>query len=290
MAKTVVGLFDSARDAQRAVLEMIDSGISREDIGVTSRDYTTGRDPGYDNKGSYKGSEDEGIGDKISNFFSSLFGDDASEDASYYSEAVSRGGTVVTVDAETDAVADRATEIMNRFDADVNERGASYQETGRTGTGPQGRVADRANLEKGGKARIPVMEEQLKVGKREVERGGVRVRSRVVERPVEEAVRLREERVKVERRPVNRPVTDADLRAFREGTIEVRERGEEAVVNKQARVVEEVAINKEVGERTETVRDTLRRTDVDVEETGGRRAKGASASSRQDTPENKRRS
>jgi len=127
------------------------------------------------------------------------------------------------------------------------------------------------------------MEEQLNVGKREVERGGVRVRTRVVERPVEEAVRLREERVRVERRPVNRPVTDDDLNAFREGTIEVRGRGEEAVVGKQARVVEEVAINKEVGERTEAVRNTVRHTEVDVRdlEAGGGEngAEGASHSS-----------
>lgn len=287
MAKTIVGLFDSAREAQRAVLELVDGGVSRDDIGVTSRDYSTGGGTGYGNESSYKSDADEGVGDKISNFFSSLFGGDASEDASYYSEAVSRGGTVVTVDAETDEIADRATEIMNRFDADVNERGAAYQETGYTGA--QGRVADHTNLEEGGEARIPVMEEQLNVGKREVERGGVHVRSRVVERPVEEAVRLREERVKVERRPVNRAVTDADLQAFREGTIEVRERGEEAVVSKQARVVEEVVVNKEVGERTETVSDTVRRTDVDVDETGGR-AKGASASYQQDTIKDKRQS
>ncbi|HYP52800.1 MAG TPA: YsnF/AvaK domain-containing protein [Pyrinomonadaceae bacterium] len=117
-----------------------------------------------------------------------------------------------------------------------------------------------------GEARIPVVEEQLEVGKREVERGGVRVESRVTERPVEEQVHLREERVNVERRPVDRPVTNADA-AFREGTIEVTERAEEAVVAKQARVVEEVVVNKEVGERTETVRDTVRRTDVDVQET-----------------------
>ena len=117
------------------------------------------------------------------------------------------------------------------------------------------------------------MEEELQVGKRQVERGGVRVRSRVIERPVEEVVRLREERVRVERRPVNRPVTEADLRAFREGTIEVIEQAEEPVVSKQARVIEEVAVGKDVAERTETVRDTVRRTEVDVEETGSKKSK-----------------
>jgi len=285
MAKTVVGLFENDKEAQRAVLEMVDSGISREDIGVTSRDYTTGEGSGRNNTSSYREDADEGIGDKISNFFSSLFGDDASADANYYSEAVSRGGTVVTVDAETGESADRASAIMDRLGADVDERGAAQRESSYTGAGAQGREASRSNLEEGGEVRIPVMEEQVQVGKREVERGGVRVRSRVIERPVEEAVRLREERVNVERRPVNRPVTDADLNTFREGTFEVRERGEEAVVSKQARVVEEVAVSKDVGERTETVRDTVRRTDVDVEERGAERTRGASASTQENNPQ-----
>jgi uncharacterized protein (TIGR02271 family) len=116
-----------------------------------------------------------------------------------------------------------------------------------------------------GETTIPVVEEELQVGKREVERGGVRVESRVEEKPVTEQVQLREERVHVERRPVDRPVTDADA-AFREGTLEVTERAEEAVVGKTARVVEEVVVGKHVEERTETVSDTVRRTDVDVQE------------------------
>ena len=291
MAKAVVGLFDSDSEARRAVMALVDGGISREDIGVTSQDYAGygGADAASDDsRGDTRYREDEGIGDKIGNFFSSLFGGDDSDDAKYYSEAVGRGGTVVTVDAETDEVADRAAEIMNRFDAEVDERGAADRETDYSGAGARYRGTGRADIEEGGEARIPILEEQLNVGKRAVEGGGVRVRTRVVERPVEEAVRLREERVRVERRPVNRPVTDADLNAFREGEFELRERSEEAVVDKTARVVEEVAINKEVGERTETVRDTVRRTDVDVDETGGR-ARGASAPTGPDDVDAKRR-
>jgi uncharacterized protein (TIGR02271 family) len=119
-----------------------------------------------------------------------------------------------------------------------------------------------------GETVIPVTEEQLNVSKREVEQGGVRVRTHVEERPVEETVNLREEHVKVERRPVNRPVGEGDMSAFKEGTIEVTERAEQPVVSKQARVIEEVNIGKEVTERQETVRDTVRRTDVDIDELG----------------------
>lgn len=80
-------------------------------------------------------------------------------------------------------------------------------------------------------------------------------------------MRLREERVTLDRHPVNREVTDADLQKLMEGEIELIERAEVPVVNKEAHVVEEVTVGKQVEEREETVRDTVRRTDVDVEET-----------------------
>ncbi len=113
---------------------------------------------------------------------------------------------------------------------------------------------------------IKVMEERLRVGKREVAGGAVRVRSYVVERPVEEQVRLHEERVTVERHAVDRPVTGTDAAAFQERTIEARATSEEAVVGKEARVVEEIGIRKEASDRTETVRDTVRSTKVEVED------------------------
>ena len=141
------------------------------------------------------------------------------------------------------------------------ERRANYRPTGTTQattrTGNQGEKV------------IPVVEEELQVGKRAVERGGVQVNVGVNEKPVEEQVNLREERVRVERRPVDREATNADAAAFKEGTFEVREMAEQPVVNKQARVVEEVVVGKDVQERTETVRDTVRRTDVNVQQTGG---------------------
>ena len=125
--------------------------------------------------------------------------------------------------------------------------------------------------------KIPIIEENLEVGKREVNTGGVRLRSRIVERPVEESVRLREERVNVERTTVDRPATAADFTNFQERDIEMVERAEVPVVNKEARVVEEVSINKEVEERTETVKDTVRKTEVDVENLEKDELKGKSS-------------
>jgi len=118
---------------------------------------------------------------------------------------------------------------------------------------------------------LQVVEEDLKIGKRETGGGRVRVRTYVTERPVEEDVNLRSERVTIERRPVDRDVTPG-ANAFQERTIEAVERGEEAVVSKTARVKEEIALHKDVENRTETVRDTVRSTEVEVDDgrtTGG---------------------
>ncbi len=76
---------------------------------------------------------------------------------------------------------------------------------------------------------------------------------------------------------MDRPLTAADDPAFRERVIEAEEHAEEAVVAKEARVREELVVRKEAGERTETVRDTVRRTEVEVEDErlDGQRSTGA---------------
>lgn len=212
------------------------------------------------------------------------------EEAGYYAEGVRRGGTLVTLTAADDR-ADRAVDIMDRYDPiDIHERAAQWRDQGWTGydrnAEPYGAeeiereraryrtATSRTGETRTGETTLPVVEEDVQVGKREVQRGGVRVRSYMSERPVEEQVRLREEHVDVERRPVNRPASDEDLRTFQEGTIEMQETAEEPVVSKRSRVVEEVVLHKDVDERTETIRETARRTDVDVERIGEERVVG----------------
>ncbi|WP_267901428.1 DUF2382 domain-containing protein [Amaricoccus solimangrovi] len=112
---------------------------------------------------------------------------------------------------------------------------------------------------------IPVVEERLRVGKRDASLGRVRVRSYVVEEPVSEEVRLRSEQVEIERRPVDRPLEATDD-AFVDRTIEAEERAEEAVVDKEARVTEEIGLRRTADERTETISDTVRHTEVEVED------------------------
>lgn len=133
-------------------------------------------------------------------------------------------------------------------------------------TGEAKHVAGVTRAANEGEIVLPIIEEQLVVGKRTVESGAARVRTKITEKPVEESVTLREEHVTVERHKVDRPVDNAPA-AFKEGTIEVTEMAEVPVVAKQSRVVEEVVVGKEVTEHTETIRDTVKRTDVDVVET-----------------------
>jgi uncharacterized protein (TIGR02271 family) len=189
------------------------------------------------------------------------------EDAHYYAEGVRRGGVLVTV-ATDDATADRAAEIMRRHGAvDIDERAQQWRTTGWKKFDEKATPYTSDQITNERDKVIPVVEEDVKIGKRNVQKGRVRVYSYVTERPVEKKVRLHEEHAEVNRRTVDRPAEEADLRAA-DTSFEVRETAEEPVISKESRVVEEVSIGKEATERVETVRDTERRTDVKVERTG----------------------
>jgi uncharacterized protein (TIGR02271 family) len=112
---------------------------------------------------------------------------------------------------------------------------------------------------------LEVIEEDLTVGKQQVERGRMRICNVVTEREVAKNVTLKDETIRVQRRPVNRSVTvDQDI--FKPRSFEMVEMDEIAQVKKTARVVEEVAIGKDVVDKIETIKETLRRQDVQVEE------------------------
>jgi stress response protein YsnF len=253
MKQTVFGIFDKQSDAQNAVKRLVDDGFSHGliDVHSTRSDAATGT---ADNTANRNNDSNDGIG----GFFSNLFGSD-NDEASTYSD-VARRGTVVTVHATSEDEAERAARVLDKFGAiDANERAMKYRQEGRTG-------ADHRETTGNDKS-IPVIEEQMEVGKREVETGGVSIRSRIIERPVEEHLRLREEHVSINRNPVDRPATEADFRNFKEGEAEMTEHSEVPVVNKESRVVEEVNLKKETRERDQTIKDRVRETDVDVKKT-----------------------
>jgi uncharacterized protein (TIGR02271 family) len=179
-------------------------------------------------------------------------------DATHYYESLRRGHVLVAVESPHDAVP-RTAAAMRRLGARAVTEAASI-------ANPDAR-AERPLPQEGVREEVtvPVVEEQLEVGKRQVQRGGVRVHSHIVEQPIQESVHLREERVRVERRPVSRDATEEDLAEFKEGSIEIHETMEEPVISKRRRVVEEIVIGRETRERTETISETVRKTQVDVE-------------------------
>jgi uncharacterized protein (TIGR02271 family) len=261
MTHTVIGLFDSKTEAQAAMRDLVAAGFAEEHIDFSNRrfDETTSGTT----TGATSGTTTGTTGGGISGFFNSLFGDDSPE-ARNYTNVASDTEAILTVQTDSDERSRQIADILDRNGAvDVDERSAQYQANyAQSG----GTAATENRTGATGDTTIPIIEEELQVGKREVQGGGVRVRSRVIEKPVEETVRLREEHVVVNRRPVDRAVTDADMSNFKEGDIEITERSEQAVVSKQARVVEEVEVGKQVSEREQVVSDTVRRTDVEVEE------------------------
>jgi uncharacterized protein (TIGR02271 family) len=199
-------------------------------------------------------------------FWSSLFGGEPDHDTAVYDRSLESGSSVVTVRVPGEHV-DGVTRILERHDPiDIDERAASFGlRTNRTTTGAAGTLASHeAALPSGGEEVIALSEEQLTVGKRLVNHGTTHIRRFVVETPVEENVTLHTERVSIDRRPASAGagIDNAD---FTDRTIEVTETDEEAVVGKTARVKEEVVVHKEATDRVETVRDTVRRQDVEIE-------------------------
>ena len=313
MENTVVGVYDSYTQAEKVLNELLSCGFSRSDVQIspeTDRTVT-----GQTTTTTADERSESGIG----HFFRSLFGMDDDETTGSYSEAVRRGHCVLTVDAPSDDMRERAVEVMNRYDPiDIDERASQWRSQGWTGyddaapmytdaeiqkdrsmysmnrgaisdtgavadselsdttrsTAPMSAASSMSDTDRlstsatGEQTRIPVVEEELKVGKRAVQRGGVRILTRVTEKPVQESVSLRQERVNVERHAVDQPASEADMAAFKEGSVELREMAEEPVVSKTARIVEEVVVGKEVTQETANINDTVRRTEVDVEQLG----------------------
>jgi uncharacterized protein (TIGR02271 family) len=267
--ETIVAIYDSAEHAGLAVRDL-------EAAGVPSAAITQHAKAGFKTGSSMSSTapvREEG-------FWASLFGSgpEHGHDTTIYDRSVEEGATVVTVKAPEQHLT-QVQDILERHNpVDMEERATTYGVTQTTAT----RATDApvttgvaATPADGGT--IQLSEETLAVGKRAINRGSTRVRRFVVETPVEEQVSLRDETVSIERRPVTdaRPIADAD---FTDKVVEMTETSEEAVVSKAARIREEVVIHKEATERTETVRDTVRREDVEItKEPGVARSAGVAS-------------
>ncbi|CAN5729411.1 hypothetical protein BH24DEI2_BH24DEI2_27080 [soil metagenome] len=247
MSTTVVALYDREDQAEAALHDLTDAGFERGHLELVAHDAAQ-------------------TGDRDTGFWEKLFDAVDAEDAEHIAEGVRRGGAALAVTVADDTL-DAAETILNQHNpVDIDERVTKWREAGYSGHDRTSPPYDAAQVEaERERYVIPVIEEDITVGKRTVEGDGKRVRTFVRETPVEESVTLREERVHVQRRPADRVATEAD---FQEQSLEMHETHEEVVVSKEARVVEEVLVEKEAVERTETVRGTERKTEIEVEDLG----------------------
>jgi stress response protein YsnF len=254
--QTLVGLYPT-----RTVADDVRRRLEAE--GVNQSDISLGADA--DEAVHH---ETAGTSKPASGFWAWLFGSDVSdEQRERYAGHLRDGSIAVTVLTRSDAERDRAIEVMEHFDP-IDIEGDDGHSVALETPAPSARERDQV---------IPLAKEELAVGKREVERR-YRVRTHVVERPVQAKVHLRDERVVIERRPAAATTAVPPESGFKESDVEVIERHEEPVVAKTSRVSEEVVVHTEAKDRVETVRDRLRETKVDVEQP----ARDASTAARAD--------
>ncbi len=266
MAKTIVGLYDDRATARKVVEQLEAKGFGEDHLRSTT--YEDGGLGDYDVDPKEGATPDALQGYGIPD-----------DEADFYAEAVRRGGVLVIARVH-DQDAQVAADIMARHNAvPYEQRAASYREEGFERYEEAEPYSDteireeRERFADEGVARMKEIEEKLKIGKREVVRGGVRVHKYVDTDMVEETLRLREEHIDVDRRAVDREATAEDLAdAFTEDEVEITERAEEAVVEKETRVTGEVAVGKDVDYREEKVGGEVRKTRVEVEETAGQEA------------------
>ena len=267
-SETIVAAFRTAAEAETTAAELRSVGVSTSAIEIHKEIYHPG---GQDAELAQPSSGER------SGFWGWLMGEGGYKDEqNMYERTIAGGGAVLSVVVSHDE-ADRTYALIEaHHPADIEERsdnlGSAASDVG-VASGAASLAAPSVAATGATAARtegetIALAEEQLTVGKREVQGGTARIRRYVVERPVEEQIKLRTESLRVERRPVSGTATVA-ADAFTDKVIEVRQTAEEAVVSKTARVVEEVVIGKDVSERTETVRDTVRREEIEVTKDGG---------------------
>ena len=268
--ETIVAVFDTAAHAAAAVQDLESAGVPSNAIIQHSASASAGSTSTTAAPAPEKG------------FWASLFGADPEQgsDIAVYDRSMQSGSTVVSVKAPEQSLT-QVMEILERHNpVDIDERAATYattetssmqggamlagaasrQQTSAaqvTGTAGPSVMADQAT---GGT--IQLAEESLAIGKRALNTGTTRVRRYVIETPVEEQVTLHSEKVVVERRSVTGQV--AGTVDFTDKVLEATETDEQAVVGKTARIVEEVGLRKEASDRTETVRDTVRKQEVEI--------------------------
>jgi uncharacterized protein (TIGR02271 family) len=240
----VVAVYDTEASANAAVKSLKSAGYLTDDISVIRSE----------GEAVEAGLYEPGVWQR-------LFGRDLEHhEAAVLGRSLKEGSVIVSVRVPES----EAPRVMSLLDShkpvDVLDRAKAYGLLGATTEAPKIPAAPKLP----GEETLRVAEEQINVGKRMVEFGHTRVRRYVVEKPVEANITLHEEHVEVMRRAISDPAYVKDI-DWSDKTIDVTETVEEAVVNKVAHITEEVVIRRQGSDRTQTVHDTVRRQQVDVE-------------------------
>ncbi|HKD80356.1 MAG TPA: YsnF/AvaK domain-containing protein [Candidatus Angelobacter sp.] len=249
----IVAVYDRSVKAKDAMRALEAAGFSTGDMSLLNRDALTNTEV-----------NDAGL-------WRRLFGRDVGDHQSAsYSRAIETGGAVLTLRLPESDVP-RAMKILDVHPpTNVNETSGSWEAASTPSSKAvvpppvTPRMAGTTATTTGKEEVLRLAEEHLDVGKRQVEKGRARVRRFVIEEPVESQVTLHEEHASLLRRPVtdSRAIKDVD---WADKTIEITETEEQAVVNKTAHIAEEVVVRREGSDHVETVRDKIRRQQVEIE-------------------------
>jgi uncharacterized protein (TIGR02271 family) len=268
--ETIVTMFSNISLAEGAKRNLIKAGFLDDDIDIISGERL----------------RTEGHEARHPGFWQRLFGNTLEEDqAEVYEDAMRTGGVVLSLRADEDELP-RALGILDAHE-ELTERSAALpddyapddgltapasgtlQENGaidplQTDSAHRGAARTALTGDESDEDVLRLAEERLEVGKRLVSEGSTRVRRYTVTDRVSENVSLHEQHAEIFRRPVNE-TGSPDQVDWSEKTVEVEETHEQPVVNKTAQIIEEVVLRKEASDRVETINDSVRRQEVDID-------------------------
>ncbi len=188
----------------------------------------------------------------------------APEERSYCTQQLSSGGFLLVAQVASESRREAVLRLLASAPPRAEPANAPPQGEPVAAT-PE--VEDGAVRDKSHEERIPIVEEEVRIGKREVVRGRSQVHVSVAEVPVQEQVELLHEETHVHRRAVDRRISEEDVTnggLLKERVIEITGMREEAVVSKETFVREELVVTKSVHRRVEQINETVRRTEVET--------------------------
>jgi len=300
--KSIVGLFDSYQDADRAVGMLIDRGFDRKQISVLAREqilreHLAGRSSAV--------AEDAGAGvisgATVGGILGALVGMGTliipgvgavlavgTLAAAIGSAAAGAGVGAITggligalvgmgiPEEEARYYAEGVREGGILVTVNAGNRAAEAREILRAAGADFGRgVTTATPAMRTEQERLELREEELRTSTEQVEAGEVRVRKDVVSEDRTIDVPVTREEVVIERTPVaGREAARGDIGEGEEIRIPVRE--EQVRVEKTPVVREEVSLKKRQVQGTEKVSDTVRREEARIEQTGDANIRGGS--------------